>query len=497
MKKRQLNFNFSSLTFISSDEEIKKHIINTTIFKYIDENYEDLIELGQLLEKTQYGYTASAQESGNVRLLRISDIRNNQVNWATVPYCECENDSYLIKENDILVARTGGTTGKSFCVDEITEDTVFASYLIRLTANNKVNHKYIMLFLNSYIYWNQIFIMKSGSAQPNVNAEKLKKLLIPFCGLDLQQKFIDIANNLETNNQELKPLVDKINQALNQYDLIKEKDNLTENNSSLVDKLRQSILQEAVKGKLVPQDSNDEPASELLKKIKAEKEKLIKEGKIKKENPLSPIKDAEIPYDLTQGWEWVRLANIGQINPRNYEEDEKEASFVPMTLIKAEYGAGHTFEKRLWKDIKSGFTHFAENDISVAKITPCFENGKSAVMKNLINGFGAGTTELHIFRGNIDFILPEYVLVYFKSPSFLKKGEENMTGTAGQKRVPKDFVALNPFPLPPLEEQKRIVEKVDELMALCDELENQIKESKQVSGKLMQAVLQEVFSKDE
>lgn len=230
------------------------------------------------------------------------------------------------------------------------------------------------------------------------------------------------------------------------------------------------ILQLAVSGRLNTQDPNDEPASELLKKIQDEKEKLIKEGKMKKEKPLPPILETEIPYDLPKQWDCVRLGELGLINPRNYEEDGIEASFVPMTLIKAEYGAGHTFEKKLWKDIKSGFTHFAENDITVAKITPCFENGKSAVMKNLVNGFGAGTTELHVFRRVTEDILPEFILIHFKSAKFLKEGEQKMIGSAGQKRVPKDYICNYVLGIPSFEEQKRIVEVVEKLLSKSAEI---------------------------
>ena len=125
----------------------------------------------------------------------------------------------------------------------------------------------------------------------------------------------------------------------------------------------------------------------------------------------------------------------------------------------------------LGSNIKQGFTHFAEGDVALAKITPCFQNGKSAVMQNLENGIGAGTTELHIFRPLIGTVEPFYVLMYLKSPRYLSEGEEQMTGTAGQKRVPTSYFSHNPFPLPPLAEQQRIVARVDELMQLCDQLE--------------------------
>lgn len=237
-----------------------------------------------------------------------------------------------------------------------------------------------------------------------------------------------------------------------------------------IDALKQTLLQLAVMGKLVPQDPNDEPASELLKRIQAEKAKLIAEGKLKKEKPLAPMGEDEKPFELPKGWEWTTLLNAAVINPRNNAPDDIQASFVPMTYIGSEFSDKHQDEKRLWKDIKQGFTHFAEGDIGVAKITPCFENSKACVFENLENGLGAGTTELHIVRPVTNTLNPRYVLAYLKSPRFLELGESKMTGTAGQKRLPKDFVESNLFPLAPLAEQHRIVAKVDALMALCDQL---------------------------
>ena len=233
--------------------------------------------------------------------------------------------------------------------------------------------------------------------------------------------------------------------------------------------LRQAILQAAVQGKLVPQDSHDEPASVLLERIRAKKSKLIKEGKLKKEKNLSPITEDEIYYDLPEGWMWCRLGDVCITNPRNHLSDNSEVTFTPMALISSHFSGGHGNEMRLWKDVKSGFTHYAENDIAIAKITPCFQNGKSCVMRNLRNGHGAGTTELHILR-TIQ-LAPEYLLLFVKHPRFLIEGEKNMTGTAGQQRVPTEYLRNFLFSLPPLEEQRRIVAKVNELMAMCDELE--------------------------
>lgn len=256
-----------------------------------------------------------------------------------------------------------------------------------------------------------------------------------------------------------------------------------------IKKLRELILDLAVRGKLVPQDPSDEPASELLKRIAKEKERLVADGKVKKQKPLAVIDEEAEPFELPAGWQWSSLAQVAFVNPRNAAEDSLQVSFVPMTFIGTRFDDQHAQESRLWGEVKQGFTHFAESDIGVAKITPCFENSKACVFSNLLNGLGAGTTELHIVRPVAGTLDPRYVLAYLKSPQFLFVGETKMTGTAGQKRLPKDFVETNPFPLPPLYEQSRIVAKVDELMVLCDRLEAQQANAKSAHAQLVKALL--------
>lgn len=234
-----------------------------------------------------------------------------------------------------------------------------------------------------------------------------------------------------------------------------------------VARLRRFILDLAVRGKLVEQDPADEPAAELLKRIQAEKARLVKEGLTRKGKPVADFEEG--PFILPNSWEWSQLAIVGIISPRNVAGDDVLASFVPMPMISAEYGVSNQHEIRPWREIKSGYTHFAEGDVGLAKITPCFENGKSTVFRGLTGGLGAGTTELHIVRPIL--LNADYILIFLKSPHFIGTGIPKMTGTAGQKRVPTEYFTASPLPLPPLAEQHRIVAKVDELMALCDQLD--------------------------
>ncbi|PLT22446.1 restriction endonuclease subunit S [Psychrobacter sp. MES7-P7E] len=257
-----------------------------------------------------------------------------------------------------------------------------------------------------------------------------------------------------------------------------------------ISKLRELILELAVRGKLVPQDANDESASVLLERIAAEKAQLIKDKKIKKTKADGKVNEDEKPFDLPREWQWTRLNFITEINPRNTNVDDKtKASFVPMTLITTSYDGVHDSESRPWSEIKKGYTHFANGDIAIAKITPCFENSKAAIFRNLENGIGAGTTELHVARPFGEQVERNFLLLYFKSPNFLTMGRKLMTGSAGHKRVPRSFFESNPIPLPPLAEQKRIVAKVDELMLLCDQLEQQTEASIEAHATLVEVLL--------
>ncbi|MEH2048464.1 restriction endonuclease subunit S [Nostoc sp.] len=261
-----------------------------------------------------------------------------------------------------------------------------------------------------------------------------------------------------------------------------------------VAKLREIILQLAIRGKLVAQHPNDEPALALLERIKSKKKQLIFSNKTQKlDFNLSDEEDV-ILESLPVNWYWTNLETIGWINPRNNLPDDLDVAFIPMNLIPQKYGVVVQWETKKWGDVKKGFTHFAEGDVALAKITPCFQNGKSCVMRGLKNQFGAGTTELHIFRPIDNLTYPEYVLIYFNSVSFIKNAIPIMTGTAGQKRVPNSYVAQNPFPLAPLAEQKRIVEKCDRLLSICDEIEKRQQQRQESIVRMNESAIAQLLS---
>ncbi len=256
-------------------------------------------------------------------------------------------------------------------------------------------------------------------------------------------------------------------------------------NNDFPNRLKKSILQEAIQGKLVPQDPSDEPASVLMDRIRTEKEQLIQEGKIKRDKHESIIFrrdnshyekldgverciDDEISFEIPESWEWIRMGALFTINPRNNIDDDTIVGFMPMPLLKDGFNNSHTYEKRLWKDVKSGFTHFANDDIVIAKITPCFQNRKSAVIHGLPSGYGAGTTELYVLRDYTKTLYMPYFLMICKTHAFIQNGMKSFSGTAGQQRVGKDFIFNYLVPLPPVNEQKRIVKKVNVIINSCN-----------------------------
>ena len=136
-----------------------------------------------------------------------------------------------------------------------------------------------------------------------------------------------------------------------------------------------------------------------------------------------------------------------------------------MTLINDGYNGGHTFQIKKWKSIKNGFTHFENGDLVIAKITPCFENRKSTIIKNLPNNIGAGTTELHVIKNYVAELNLNYLLLIVKTADFISKGIKSFTGTAGQQRISKNYIEEYLVPLPPIQEQKRILEKVKQIFS--------------------------------
>ena len=380
-----------------------------------------------------YGVSESAKSEGKYKLLRITDIQDNKVDWETVPFTDFDDNkvsSYILHNGDIVFARTGATVGKSYLIQGLSQKAIYASYLIRIQTFDLILPEYVKLFFESGYYWEQIELSSVGIGQPNVNGTILGYLNIPLPPFAEQKRIvIEIEQWLS--------LIDQIEQG---------KDDL----HSVIKQTKSKILDLAIHGKLVPQDPNDEPAIELLKRI----------------NPdFTPCDNGHYPQ-LPDGWCYSTIKEVFIINPRNKVDDDVEVGFVPMANITDGYNNTFKYEKKRWGKIKTGFTHFADGDIAVAKISPCLENLKSVVLKGLPNGIGAGTTELHVFRSQ--FMDIQYGLYFFKSDYFISQCVGSFNGVVGQQRVSKNIIEDIIIAIPPINEQKRIVYTISKIFAQLD-----------------------------
>lgn len=248
--------------------------------------------------------------------------------------------------------------------------------------------------------------------------------------------------------------------------------------------IRKRILELAYQGNLSEQNETDGNVDFLyidIRKFVANKE-------------LPEVDSTEYFTEIPSNWKWVRIGNIAKINPKNDKDDDENASFIPMALVTEGFQNRHNFVIKNWGDIKKGFNHLCEGDVGVAKITPCFQNRKSVIFSNLHNGFGACTTELVILRTREDLLLREYLLYFFKTEHFILKGIESFTGVVGQQRIHKDYLKMSPIPLPPVEEQRRIVKKIKEsfeLLDVIDDMQSQYQDNLEVlKSKIIDAGIQ-------
>ena len=293
----------------------------------------------------------------------------------------------------------------------------------------------------------------------------------------LKTQFLPIPPLAE--QQRIVAEIEKYEPLIVEYDKLEQQK--TKLDSEIYDKLKKSILQYAIQGKLVPQDENDEPASVLLEKIRAEKKAKLGKKYVdsyiykgddncyyeKVGNSESVLLD-NLPFEIPDSWCWARFGNAVSINPRNSIDDKTLISFVEMKSLKDGFNNDFTYEPRYWREVKSGFTHFQDNDVGFAKITPCFQNRKSCVFHHLKNSYGAGTTELHILRAFPNIILSEYLLWFVKSPYFIEYGKQNFSGTAGQQRFGTNEMKNTFVPIPPYREQIRIVIKINSMLQIFE-----------------------------
>ena len=422
---------------------------------------------GNIALSIQYGYNAPALERGDIKMVRISDIHDNVVQWENVPFCNIEAydiDTYLLKENDILFARTGGTVGKSFLVQSVPEPAIYAGYLIRTRYSKELCPQYLKSFMESRLYWEQLKSGTIATAQPNCNGKTLGKMLLPIPPKAEQSRLVQKLANFT-------PIFQRYAKA--QQDL----DNL---NKSIDDKLKKSILQEAIQGRLVPQITEEGTAQELLEQIKQEKLHLLKEGKLKKSALVdsviykgddnkyyeqigancNDITD-EIPFDLPYNWCWSRFSNI-----------------VSMTIGKTPARGEQTYwinGKYNWVSISDmvdggtiSTTKEKVSDLAVKEIfsAPISEKGsllmsfKLSIGKTSILDIDAYHNEAIItIRPVID---KEYAMrnYLFKVLPLIANLGDSKDAIKGKTLNSKSLANLL-IPLPPLQEQQRIIERIN------------------------------------
>jgi len=449
-----------------------------------------------------FAFKTSEYQNQGVPIIRISDFNNEQIVLKDVVYYQesKELDKYQLLEGDIIIALTGGTIAKLAIVQ---------AGLGKIYLNQRVG-KFQALkpdeFEVEYIYWlarSIQTIIKNlawGAAIPNVSPKQIEELNFPFPPKETQRGIIDFLNDLKNN--DLKTNNVYFNEPIETEILLLHEKQLTANSIStelthqltLVKKLRQQLLQDAVQGKLVGQNPKDEPASELLKKIKVEKQKLIAEKKLKKEKELPPIKPEEIPFEIPENWLWCRLGEISDIK-RGKSPVYAETGIPKMLNQKCvrwyELDLKHSkIISEIWYNSVSEDFKVKENDVLVNS-TGEGTIGRSALASNEANDY---VFDSHILK--ISSEINQALICYYINSYFGQSLVEKSKGATSTKQTELGVNNLSNFifPLPPLAEQNRIVQKLDELMQYCNELEASIKEGESQNEKLLQQVLREALS---
>ena len=404
-------------------------------------------------------------------MVRISDIQDGEVLWATVPFCHInknEIDTYMLQKDDILFARTGGTVGKSFLVNDVPYPSIYAGYLIRTRYSNMLSSQYMKYFMECELYWEQLRNGTIATAQPNCNGKTLAKMILPIPPYNEQ---IRITEKL---NQVLEP-VRKYGESQDRLDKL---------NIQIHNLLKKSILQEAIQGRLVAQDNSDEPATILLQRIKDEKLQLVKEGKLKKKDVIDStifrgddnkyyeqigeeqveISDA-IPFDLPDSWQWVRFGQIVRM-------------YIGKTPARGDvrYWANVT---KHWVSISdmADYAHIRStkekiSDAAASDIMGIISPAGSLLMSFKLTVGRTSILDIDAYHNEAiisiyPFIDDEFALrdYLFYTLPIISNMVDSKDAIKGKTINSKSLNSLL-IPLPPLREQRHIINRVEELYAL-------------------------------
>ena len=327
---------------------------------------------------------------------------------------------------------------------------------VRLLTEN-IDNKYIQQALKARLIADYSNIA-SGTTFAELKIFILKQIAIPLPPLFEQERIVRKID-------ELMVLCDELEVAEKELDTLE---------SHFFNYLPKSILQAAVQGKLVPQDKNDESASELLKRIQAEKAVLIKEGKLKKEKPLPPITEDEIPYDLPDGWVWCRAIDVCSYIQRGKSPTYSETKTYPVVSQKCVQWKGMNMSKARFIAPETVSKYEESRKLTTGDLlwnsTGQGTLGRIAIYDERLNPYKYAVADSHVTVLRPLQVLSKYMYYWFAGPEVQSTIEERATGSTKQIELVTSTIMSYIFPLPPLEEQQRIVTKVDELMALCDEL---------------------------
>lgn len=419
---------------------------------------------------------------------------------------------YLYESKKLLISCRGAYSGKA----NISPKKCF------ITNNSIVCDFYGENFVDINFFHSQLTIadkskIVTGSAQPQVTVANLAPFVIAIPPAVEQSRIVArvealmrLCDALEekgrlehTQHQQLlQAMLDSLTQTTDARDLARHWQRLAQHFDLLIDRpeavdaLEQTILQLAVRGLLVPQDPSDEPASELLKKIRAEKDRLIAEGKIKKDKPLPVIGDEEIPFELPDSWVWTRLSNLGEsFDYGSSQKSVDDSSAVPILRMGNIQGGKILMSNlKYLKDYQDELPHLLlkKGDLLFNRTNSYELVGKTA----LFEGFESDVTfASYLIRVRLlnDFVNSEYVNFYMNTKDFrLNEIEPDLTQQTGQANYNGTKLKNTRFPLPPLAEQSRIVARVTELRALCQQLRDKLAQARTTQTQLAQAWVEQV-----
>ena len=371
----------------------------------------------------------------------------NYQNGIRIPFQEA--DFKVAPEGSVLLCMEGGSAGKKIGI--LDRDVCFGNKLCCFTPIT-VHNTYLYYYLQCPQFFSDFMGSMTGLIG-GVGAAKLKNIAIPIPPLTEQRRIV-------AKIEELMPLVEEYGKA---------EERLTALNAEFPDKLRKSILQQAIQGKLTERNPADEPASELLKRIRAEKERLIKVGKIKKEKPLPLIEEEELPFDLPDEWQWVRLGEIilgtadgPHYSPQYYDSGIPFISTRNIASGKLDFSSAKYISYELHRELCQRCKP-RKGDVLYSKGGT---TGIAAVNDSDIE-FNVWVHVAVLSMGS--YVNPYYLALALNSPHCYELSQKYTHGTSNRDLGLTRMVKIT-LPLPPLAEQQRIVDRVNELLAVCDEL---------------------------